>query len=340
MPFAYITQSGTVLRKRGRQLLLQDGEGTIARFGLAHLESLLIRGNVQITAAAMKSLLASGIDTTILSQKGKLLGRIIGPQSGAVSLRMAQYALLQNQSHNLKLARQTVTQKLEAMLELIDRHRRNYSHPVLKQSRQKITETLEKIPQAVSSESLLGLEGIASLAYWNGFRVMNRSPLGFYGRSRRPPRDEMNALLSLGYVILSNEIRALTESIGLDPHLGYYHKPKQNRPSLALDLVEPFRHLIIDRMVLKLCNLGRIKPAHITGSEAEGFSLDRAGWKIMLTEYETSLLAAPSGFMEDLFPQARSWRELIQKQTLHLRRTLLNKAENELSDCEVANCCE
>ena len=340
MPFAYITQPGTVLRKRGRQLVLTDSEGTLAKFGITHLESLMIRGDVQITTAALKTLLSNGIETTFLSTRGRLLGRLSGPQSGAVSLRLRQYTLQQNKAENLKLACQTVRDKLTAMIEVIDRHRSNYSNPALKQCRSYMSEIRERIPQAETAQTLLGLEGSATAAYWNGFCVMNRSLLGFSGRSRRPPRDEVNALLSLGYVILSNEIRALAESIGLDPYLGYYHQLKENRPSLALDLIEPFRHLIIDRMALKLVNLGRLKLNHFTGSEAEGFTLDRAGWKIFLTEYEISMQTAPSGFMEDMFPQARTWRELLQKHCLHFRRTLLNNAECESNECEVKNCCE
>ncbi len=325
MPFAYVTQPGTVLKKQGRQLILQDQGETIAAFGIQQLEALILRGNVHLTTAALKTLLANGIQTSFLSRRGKMLGHLASPQGGNLALRLAQYQLLQDHSARLMLARRIVHDKLLAQEEVLGFHADNHPSHEIRIARAKIQEQRHKLNQAQRLEQLLGMEGQASAVYWSGFTRMNRSSLLFQGRSRRPPRDEINALLSLGYVILGQEIRALLEGVGFDTFLGVYHEPKANRPSLALDLLEPFRHVLIDRLVLRIVNLGRLKASDFRGDEERGYFLERRGWKLFLTEYEERLHSTPRGFLEDAYPQARTWRELLQKHCLHWRRAMLEQ---------------
>ena len=326
MPFAYVTQPGTVLRKQGRKLIVQHQGESIAEFGINQLEALIIRGNVQITSAAFKSLLANGVATTFLSRRGHYLGGLASPQGGQLPLRLAQYRLLSDQPTRLRLSQRLVSEKLRGQTEVLARHADNYPDPELRAARQKILDLHQKLDQTMTRDQLLGLEGQAAAIYWGVFPRMNRSLLRFEGRSRRQPRDEINALLSLGYVILSQEIRTLLESVGFDPFLGVYHELKSQRPSLALDVLEPFRAVLIDRLVLRLANLGRLKPRHFTGDEGRGYLLERSGWKVFLTEYEERLLARPNGFLEDAYPQARSWRELLHKHCLQWRREYLQTA--------------
>jgi CRISPR-associated protein Cas1 len=274
MPFAYVTEPGAAVHAKGRTLLVKKAERTLAEWELTHLEALMLIGGVHLTTPAMKALLRAGVETAFLSAKGKLIGQLTPPKPGNVSLRLAQYALSSQPEQRLVNARAVVVAKIAAMGDVLHRYADNYPELPLDAPRQKLGEAQTAAAAAPCPGTLRGIEGSAAAAYWGAFRHLNRSPLDFQGRKARPPRDPINALLSLGYVLLVNEIWSILDAMGFDPFLGVYHEVRPNRPSLALDLVEPFRHHVIDRMVLRSVNLGRFSAAdRVQQSVFEGWLL-------------------------------------------------------------------
>jgi len=325
MPFAYVTEPGAVVRRRGRTLLIEKHGQRLAEWELVRLQALILVGGVQLTTPAIKALLQAGVETAFVSARGKLIGQLTPPKSGNVALRLAQYALAHRPEQRLELARRVVQEKIAAMAEVLQRYADNYPELPLDQPRRRLRRAARTTAAALGLATLRGIEGAAAACYWKAFTLLNRSPLKFEGRKARPPADPINALLSLGYVLLVNEIWSTLDAMGFDPFLGFYHDLRPNRPSLALDLVEPFRHRLIDRMVLRSVNLGRFQADDFHTGSKGGVLLNRRAWKTFVADYERTLQALAADPKDG---KQRSWREIIRRNCEHLAHTLLPPASS------------
>jgi len=319
MPFAYVTEPGSVVRRRGRTLVVEKDGQRLAEWELVHLEALILVGGVQLTTPAMKALLRAGVETAFLSARGKLIGQLTPPKSGNVALRLAQYALAGQPQRRLELARTVVQEKIAAMADLLRRYADNYPELPLDEARRKLCQAARTAAGALGLSTLRGVEGAAAASYWRAFPLLNRSALAFTGRKARPPGDPINALLSLGYVLLVNEIWSTLDGMGFDPFLGFYHEVRVNRPSLALDLVEPFRHRLVDRMVLRSVNLGRFRESDFRPGPDGGVLLQRDAWKTFIADYERALQAVGRDPWDG---GERRLRDVIRRRCEHLARTL------------------
>lgn len=320
MPLAYVTEPGSVVRKQGETIVVSKDGQELAQWPLIHIEALVVCGGAQLTTPAMSALLFHGIDVSLVTQAGRLVGQIHPPKRGSVGLRLAQYAISQSGIERLPFARDIVTQKIRAMQDVLNRYAENYPELPLKPIRNRLDELAERVSTTTEIAELLGVEGAAAAEYWNAFPLLNRSSMEFNGRTRRPPKDPINALLSLGYAFLTNELTTIIETWGLDPFLGVYHTAANNRPSLALDLMEPFRHHIVDRLVLRAINLGRLRQEDFTESEDLGFRLSPNAFKTFICEYERMLQSSrtdPSDGTEGTWRQhlrrsVERWRQILQ----------------------------
>lgn len=289
MPVAYVTEPHAVIRRSGRTLVVERDGKRLAEWELTRLQSIVLCGNVHLTSPAAKLLLRHGIETAYLGRSGELLGQLTPPKPANIELRMKQYAAHQDPQRRLIHASETVQQKIRTQQTVMERYAANYSDENLTKIRGQLKDSFQQAAKAVSLAQLRGIEGFAARCYWSGFRSQVRGDLTFGGRSIRPPRDEVNALLSLGYTFLCNELSALLDAIGFDPWLGFYHDRRNHRPALALDLMEPLRHDLVDRMVLKMVNRRQVQAEDFTGSEGSGFRLSRDGWKTFIHAWETMM---------------------------------------------------
>jgi len=321
MPIAYVTEPHAVIRRSGRTLVVERDGKRLAEWELTRLKSIVLCGNVHLTSPAVKLLLRHGIETAYLGRSGELLGQLTPPKPANIELRMKQYAAHQDSEQRLLLARETVQQKIGSQEKVMERYAANYSDESLTKARRQLADSRLQVEKAVSLAQLRGIEGFAARCYWSGFRSQVRGELIFGGRSIRPPRDEINALLSLGYTFLCNELSALLDAIGFDPWLGFYHDRKNHRPALALDLMEPLRHDLVDRMVLKMVNRKQVQASDFAGSEGQGFRLSREGWKTFIHGWET-MMQTISG------PEAnrQSQRQQLQSVAEQFRLRLLGPA--------------
>lgn len=173
--------------------------------------------------------------------------------------------------------------------------------------------------RAQTSGSLLGIEGSCTRAYFTAFGRMLREGFPWTGRSRRPPKDPPNALLSLGYVLITNEVSCILSALSLDPYVGFFHGLRYGRVSLALDLVEEFRHGLIDALTLDLLNRRHFALEDFTAGEDGAVLLDSEGLRRYLTLYETRL----GGAITDSSDQATTWRGLVRQQAETMRQAIL-----------------
>ena len=184
-----------------------------------------------------------------------------------------------------------------------------------------VTRTLvERAENAATLDSLLGYEGSATAAYFQLFGRLFNPPWTFTTRSRRPPKDPVNAVLSFGYVIVGAELQALLDGAGFDPYLGFYHAIEYGRPGLALDMLEEFRHPLVDRLALNLFNLGVMTPPDFAPQAEGGIYLNTAGKKKFFAQYERMLgeLAAAT----DAAGKPRGFRAAFQEQIAALMKAM------------------
>jgi CRISPR-associated protein Cas1 len=283
----YLTEQGSILRKKGERLIVEKDKEVLLDVECHKIESVLIFGNVQFTTQAVHELFQHGIELAILTRTGKLIGQITSPTTKNIELRVEQFKKYGDNHFKLRFAVNLVKGKIRNSIQLLRSF--SYNHPEID-----LIEELEVLERAEVSaplqttiEGLYGVEGLASRHYFNGFGKMILGDFSFDGRKKYPAPDPVNALLSLGYTLVFNEISSLLDGMGFDPYLGYFHKIEYGRASLASDLVEEFRAPVADRITLRLIN-NRILTANdfYNNPKGSGVYLTREAIKKYFAEYE------------------------------------------------------
>ncbi|MFO7761025.1 MAG: CRISPR-associated endonuclease Cas1 [Desulfobia sp.] len=251
----YVTTQGARIIKEGRHLLVKKGEDTYNTLFVQKLDQVAVFGSVEITAAARRMLFKNNIDTVFLSKDGRYLGRFASPESKNFALRHKQFVLLDDQEFGLVLCRQLVRGKLTNMMTLLKRIKRTRNKKEAGRKAGEIKALLDAVDKAESIESLRGYEGRGSAIYFSALPLGFLQDHGFHRRVRRPPTDPVNAVLSLLYTFLFNRVYAAVRLNNLDPYPSFLHSPDYGRHSLVMDLMEEFRVIVVDSLVLSLFNL-------------------------------------------------------------------------------------
>lgn len=251
-----------------RETLRLDVEGqTKLRVPMHHIGGIVLFGNVMVSPFALHRCAEDGRSVAMMTQSGRFKARLEGPQSGNVLLRRAQHQMLDDLPGSIALIRMILAGKLQNSRALLLRGAREAADETcakrLRSGADSLAASLRALPKAENADVLRGIEGQAAREYFDTFTDMlrvNRDAFAMNGRTRRPPRDRINALLSFLYALLTNECASAVESVGLDPQVGYLHVLRPGRPALALDLMEEFRPVLADRLALTLINRQQIKP--------------------------------------------------------------------------------
>jgi CRISPR-associated protein Cas1 len=246
--------------------------GVVADSRLLEVGSISLFGNVQISTQAMRAVLQRDVPVFFLSYGGWLSGYARSVNDHSLDLRIAQHELVNDPIRSLPIARTLVLGKVKNQRTMVRRARGDDARIIL----QAMSLLMHRIERARSADELLGYEGTAAQRYFGAFSKMLNVGTGFEvtGRNRRPPTDPVNALLSFGYSMLAKEALAAVIAIGFEPGLGVYHRPRPGRPSLALDLMEEFRPLIVDSTVLTAINNREMRQSHF----------NRRGKAVVLTD--------------------------------------------------------
>jgi CRISPR-associated protein Cas1 len=312
MSVVYVKEQGSIVRKRGGRMLVEKDGEQLLEIPLRLTSAVAVFGNVQVTTQALSELLDRGIPLALYTRHGRLKGHLAPELSKNLPLRLAQYKTALDEGAALNMARAVVRAKLVNTASFLDEHRANHPSETLAAAADAVRAGADSACSASTHAELLGCEGAAAAAYFEAFAEMNRSGLPFTGRERHPAPDPVNALLSFGYTLVLNEIRGLAEGAGLEPHLGFLHRVDYGRPSLALDLLEPFRAPLVDRLTLRLVNERILTCAdfgtRVTG--AGGVILLPDSLRRYLEQYEAAMTAAraaaPGGMRQALATQVES----------------------------------
>jgi CRISPR-associated protein Cas1 len=276
-------------------LKVEVGGAKLAQVPLHHLGSIMLFGNAMISPQAMHRCAQEGHAINLMDYAGRFQARVVGPMCGNVLLRQAQYEAHRDETRTTEIARAIVAGKVKNTYQAIMRAARETKSAedgaALREGGRALGALLESLPGQKTTDNVRGIEGQAAALYFELFGLMIAAPpeeFSFRLRTRRPPRDRVNALLSFLYALLTADCTAACEGVGLDPQFGYLHVLRPGRPSLALDLMEEFRSCLVDRLVLTLINRKQIRPEHFEQRDAAGESvlLTEAGRKIVLTAYQ------------------------------------------------------
>jgi CRISPR-associated protein Cas1 len=300
MAVVYIADQGALVCKKGDRLYVYRAEHLLRWFHAKDIAQLVIVGNVALSTQTITYLLKNRIDTVFLSYYGKYKGRLVGEFGKNVMLRVAQFEYLSSQDNRNILANLFIRAKIANSNAFLIRRAKRNKAPEIRAAIIKNQAILEMLSgMMLPSPNLMGYEGIAAKNYFSAFSSLIANPeFPFNGRNKRPPKDEVNALLSLSYTFLMNQVMCSAYLCGLDVYYGSLHELDYGRQSLVLDLMEEFRALV-DNMVISLINRKEIRLQHfvynaleddeteqtLAGSMILPVSLSKDGMRVIITAF-------------------------------------------------------
>lgn len=292
----YVTTEGAWLHKEGENAVVKVGGAERGRVPVHLLGGIVCFGSIGVTPALMGHCAEHGVCITLMSRNGRFLARVEGPVSGNVLLRRSQYRATDDGERTAALAGHIVTGKLLNQRTVVRRALRDHGADAPAEAGSRLATCERRLSDAArrsalpqSTEALRGIEGEAARAYYAAFRDLVRSDdpaFAFTHRSRRPPLDPVNALLSFLYTLLVHDCRSALESVGLDPAVGFLHRERPGRPSLALDLMEELRSVLADRLVLSLINRRQLAARDFVAAMSGAVTLREAARKTVLLAYQ------------------------------------------------------
>lgn len=289
----YILTQGAYLAKEGETIAVRVNREVKKRFPIHNQSDVLCFGNVLCSPALMGFCGERGVGMAFFSENGKFLARVQGPVSGNVLLRRSQYRFADDKYTRSNLARYFVVAKIANSRNVLLRAIREYPGipevKTLQKSALYLAIVLKRLETEMSLESVLGNEGDAAREYFSCFDELiktQKDHFFFFERSRRPPMDNVNAMLSYIYTLLTHDAASSLEGVGLDPAVGFLHSDRPGRPSLALDLIEEFRPMLADRLVLNLINRCQVKSDGFTCTESGGVVMDDKTRKELIKNYQ------------------------------------------------------
>lgn len=320
----YVQEQGMTIAKRGEELEIRRGHEVVSKARLMEMSSLSVFGNVQVTTQVLHELCERGIPICYFSYGGWFYGITTGMGHKNVELRQRQYAVASDRAKALPIASRFVSGKIRNCRTLLRRNHAGAPEAALEE----LARLAEVASGADSLDTLLGIEGAASRVYFSQFAGMLKqedgsSSFDFHDRNRRPPKDPINALLSFVYALLAKVTTVTLVAVGFDPYLGFYHQPRYGRPSLALDLMEEFRPLIADSVVIGLVN-----NREVTGADF----IHRAGTVAISPNARKKVIQAFERRLDTLithpiFNYTVSYRRVLEVQARLLARNLSGEIE-------------
>jgi CRISPR-associated protein Cas1 len=289
----YVVTRGATVHRDHLTLCVKVERQTRLIVPIHQLEAVAVFGSVHVTPAVMALCAESGVAITFLTESGRLRCRVDAPSSGNVLVRREQYRRADQPEQRAEVARRLVAGKVHNARNLLLRAARESDRPqdqlVLAAAAARLADVLPAVGRAAELDSVRGHEGDAARIYFEAFSAMirqNREAFRLNGRTRRPPQDRMNALLSFVYALLLADCTAAAAAAGLDPSVGFLHVDRPGRPGFALDLMEEFRPLIADRLALTLVNRQQVKPSGFSEREGGAVEMDDETRRTVLAAYQ------------------------------------------------------
>ncbi len=286
----YVTTQGLYLHREGETVVAEREQRAVMRLPIHTLQSIVCFGNVLVSPFLLGLCAERGVHVSFLTENGRPLARIEGGKSGNVLLRVAQVKAADDSAKAAEIARNMVIGKVLNARTVLQRRLRDHgADEACSVAVARLANVVQGLRRADGVDEIRGLEGEAAADYFDAFNALVVAQGGDFrmdGRTRRPPRDPMNALLSFLYVLLAHDCAGAVKSAGLDPQVGFLHALRPGRASLALDLMEEFRAFLADRAALSLVNRGQVRRRDFVLSESGAVEMSEAARKTVLVEWQ------------------------------------------------------
>lgn len=285
----YISTPYLSLSLENENIVIKD----IAKFPLKNFDRIIVIECANATIPLLSYCSEHHIDVVFLNSKGEFKFSINQSVFGSVYVKAAQFEAFKDQNICLEYSRKIVSAKIINQIRLIEASLQNHPYSLNQEflvlTIEQLTKSLKKIDESKTIDEIRGFEGLAAKYYFSALNeliIKNRDAFCFEARTKRPPKDRTNALLSFCYAMLTNEIGGALEAVGLDPRIGFFHQLKSGRKSLACDLIEELRASFVDRFVLNLINRAQIKPSMFRIKETGEVQIKDSGFKALFTNWE------------------------------------------------------
>ena len=289
-----MSSQGSYLHREGETVVVEREKQKVLQLPIHTIGGIVCFGNVLCSPFLLGFCAERDVSVSFLSGHGRFLASVRGPVSGNVLVRRQQYRMADDEQITRGIAANVVMGKLANSRVVINRVIRDHSTKVnaktLREASEKINKIIDRIPRAATTDEVRGLEGQAAAEYFRVFDhliIDKKEDFVFTERNRRPPLDEVNALLSFVYTLLAHDVRSALETVGLDPAVGFLHRDRPGRPGLALDIMEEFRSVIADRLVLSLINRRQLGKNGFTKAASGAVIMDDNTRKTVLAEYQS-----------------------------------------------------
>lgn len=308
MTSLYITESGAFIRKDGGRVIIGRNQEVLMEVPLEKIEDICVIDSVHLSSKISTYCLRNNIPITWLSSTGSYFGTLMSTSNVDVLKHEKQFALHNNKEFYMLMSKRIVNAKINNQLVTLKRYARNVEDGLIDTQIANIKSISQNVTHTTTRSELMGVEGIIARFYFEALGKVVPESYAFTKRSKRPPKDPFNALLSLGYSMLFNEILSAVVSAGLHPFVGNLHTLSKGHPALVSDLIEEYRAPIIDSLVMNIVKRNMIDSSEFT-IEDEGCYLKPAGRKVFLQSYNKKLRS------ENQYGDTKcSYRELIRKQ--------------------------
>jgi len=327
----YVTTQGSYLAKEGECVVVRVDGVDKAKIPIHTLGGVVCFGQVSCSPFLMGHCAEHGVGVSFLTENGRFLAQVRGPVSGNVLLRREQYRWADDLGRSASMARYVLAGKIANSRNVVLRAARDHGHDGRGAGLRATADRLERCLARLESpglplDELRGIEGEAAADYFGVFDdfITSAEPnFRFEGRSRRPPLDPINALLSFLYTLLTHDIRSALETVGLDPAVGFLHRDRPGRPGLALDLLEEFRAVVADRLALSLINLGQVRSKGFLKQEAGAVMMDDDTRKEVIVAYQKRKQEeVEHPFLKEKMPIGLLWHMQALLLARHLRGDL------------------
>lgn len=289
----HVMTQGSYVHREGETVAVKVDSELRLRVPVHTLEGLVCWGRVSCSPFALDLCCEHGVGISFLTEHGRFLARVTGPVSGNVLLRRQQYRTADDPAPSLSIVRSVVTAKIANCRVVLLRGARespdSQREAALREAGNRLSWIGLDASRAASVDEARGHEGLAGQVYFSAFDSMvsgDRESFWFKGRSRRPPLDRVNAMLSFAYALLRHDVESALESVGLDPAVGFLHTDRPGRPALALDLMEELRSALADRLVLTLINRRQMQASDFTEQDGGGVVMEEAARKTLIAAWQ------------------------------------------------------
>lgn len=320
----YVTNNKATVGISNGRIEIKESKDNLRSLPIENVDGITIMGNAQLTTQCIGECLRRGISVQYYSSKGSYFGKLSSTQHVNTNRQKLQVKLTEDEEFSLELSKRILKAKINNQIVLLRRYQRTSNINVNDEIRI-MTISEKKIDEITSLAEAIGYEGNAARAYFKGLNLLvNVQEFHFKGRNRQPPKDEFNSMLSLGYSILMNELYGAIEGRGLNPYFGFLHQDREKHPTLASDLMEEWRAIIVDSTVMSLVNGHEIHKENFTRHEnSKGVFIDKEGLGIFINKLERRLQTSMKYL--NYIDYSVSYRRAFDMQVLQLCKAIEEK---------------